>query len=111
LCHSIIIHERWFVIIVIDDVGDKGVAIHGWWFTIIGIRVSDVDVTIWSRGHDAVCVSWIVCIINGCVSMRGGGCMSRINTSSVGGDTYDRGVVIHRWWLIIVRGRIIFIDV
>jgi len=37
--------------------------------------------------------------------------MSRINTSSVGGDTYDKDVVIHRWWLIIVRGRIIFIDI
>ena len=55
---------------------------------------------------DAVCVSWIVCITNGHVSVRGGGCMSRINTSSVGGDTYDKDVAIHRWWLIIVRGGI-----
>jgi hypothetical protein len=37
--------------------------------------------------------------------------MSRINTFRVGGDTYDRDVVIHRWWFIIVRGRIIFIDI
>ena len=58
-----------------------------------------------------VSVSWIVCITNGYVSMRGGGYMSRTNISSVGGDTYDRGVVIHRWWLIIVRGGIIFIDI
>ena len=77
-----------------------------------GVRVDDVGVTIWSRGHGAVCVSRIVCITNGYyVSMRGGGGMSRINTSSVGGDAYDRDVVIHRWWLIIVRGRIIFINV
>ena len=37
--------------------------------------------------------------------------MSRISTFSIGGDTYDRGVIIHRWWLIIVRGGIIFIDI
>ena len=75
------------------------------------MRVDDVGVTTRSRGHDAVCVSWIVCITKGYVSMRGGGCMFRINTSSVGGDTYDRDVVIYRWWLIIVRGGIIFIDI
>ena len=27
--------------------------------------------------------------------MRGGGCISRVNTSSVSGDTYDRNVVIY----------------
>jgi len=43
--------------------------------------------------------------------MRGGGCISRVNTSIVGGDMYDRNVVMCRWWFIIVRGGIIFIDI
>ena len=30
---------------------------------------------------------------------------------SVNGDIYDRDVIIHIWWLISVRGGIVFINV
>jgi len=43
--------------------------------------------------------------------MRGGGCISRVITSSAGGDIYDRDIAIYRWWLVVVRRSIIFIDI
>ena len=67
--------------------------------------------SLWSHGHGSVYASWIVCITNDHVGRRGGGSTSRVNISSVGGDMYDRDVVIYRWWLIIVRGGVIFIDI
>ena len=39
------------------------------------------------------------------------GSTSRVTISSVGGDIYDRDIVIYRWWLIVVRRRVIFIDI
>ena len=32
LCHSIIVRGWWYIIIVISEIGDRGVIIHGWWF-------------------------------------------------------------------------------
>jgi hypothetical protein len=43
--------------------------------------------------------------------MRDGSRISRVSISSVGDDTYGRNVVIDGWWLIIVRGRIIFTEI
>ena len=65
----------------------------------------------WYHEHGAVYAIWVVCITNDHVGMRGEGCIFRVNTSSVSGDAYDRNVVIYRWWLIIMRGGIIFIDI
>ena len=56
-------------------------------------------------------VGWIICITSGHVGRRGGDSNSRVNIASVDGDIHDRGVVIYRWRLIIVRGGTIFIDV
>ena len=65
----------------------------------------DVGVTTWFRGDGAVCASWIVCITSGHAGMRSGGCISRVNTSSVGGEMYDRDAAIYRWWLVVVMSE------
>ena len=65
---------------------------------------------IWSCGHDSVYASWIVRIINCHVGRKSGDSTPRVNISSVGGDIYDIDIVIYRWWLIVVRRRVIFID-
>ena len=64
----------------------------------------------WSYGHDSVYTSWIVRIINCHVGRRSGDSTSRVNISSVGGDMYDRDIVMYRWWLIVLRRRVILID-
>ena len=77
----------------------------------VNIPVGDVSFITWSYGYDSVHDSWIIRIINGHVGRKGGGATSCVIISSVGGDIYDRDIVIYRWWLVVVRRRVIFIDI
>ena len=45
------------------------------------------------------------------VIIRGGWFITTMMRRGVGDDIYDRGVIIHRWWFIIMRRGVIFINV
>jgi len=70
-----------------------------------------MGVIIWSHGYGSVYASRIICITNGDVTRKGGGAASCVNISSVGGDMYNRDIVMYRWWLIVLRRRVILIDI